>query len=215
MIERALATGAVLLLLALPAAAHTETVKGSVELGVEDALIENAGPIVVYLDKGDTASGTAANVPPARGPLQPVKFEIRQRHARFSPAFLVVARGDKVLMPNDDTIFHNVFSYSRPNDFDLGLYARGEMREVVFEHTGPVNLYCSIHESMSATVYVTPSRLFAIASADGRFAIEGVTPGRYRLRSWSRRLPAAETWVDVKKGEPAQVRLVIPQPVTP
>jgi plastocyanin len=214
MIERALATGAVLLLLALPAAAHTETVKGSVELAVEDALIENAGPIVVYLDRGDTPSGGAKGAS-ANAQIQPVKYEIRQRHARFSPAFLVVARGDKVLMPNDDTIFHNVFSYSHPNDFDLGLYARGEMREVVFEHTGPVNLYCSIHESMSATVYVTPSRLFAIASADGRFAIEGVTPGRYRLRSWRRRLPTDETWIDVKKGEPAQVRLVIPQPVKP
>jgi len=195
-------TSAALLLLALPTVAIAETVKGRVELGIEGAVLANAGPIVVYLDTDDTK--TSASLPAA-----PSRFEIRQRHARFSPAFLVVAKGDRVLMPNDDTIFHNVFSYSQPNDFDLGLYARGETREVVFDHTGPVNLYCSIHESMSATVYVAPSRLYTIAGADGRFAIDDVPPGRYRLRSWSRRLPAAETWVEVETGEATQARLVI------
>lgn len=202
MTDGALRIAAALLLLTLPASARSETVKGNVELGVEEVLLEHAGPIVVYLD-------TKVAPLPSASTAAPAKFEIRQRHARFSPAFLVVARGDRVLMPNDDTIFHNVFSYSRPNDFDLGLYARGELREVVFEHTGPVNLYCSIHESMSATVYVTPSRLYAIAGADGRFAIDGVPPGRYRLRSWSRRLPDAETWVEVKAGQPALARLVV------
>ena len=46
-------------------------------------------------------------------------------------------------MPNDDVIFHSVFSYSTPNDFDLGLYPRGESRgERRFQYPGVVRICC-------------------------------------------------------------------------
>ena len=71
-------------------------------------------------------------------------------------------------MPNDDVIFHNVFSYSTPNDFDLGLYPRGESRAKTFQYPGVVRIYCSIHESMNATIFVAPSIWHAVVGADGR-----------------------------------------------
>jgi hypothetical protein len=108
-----------------------------------------------------------------------------------------------VEMPNDDTIFHNVFSLSRPNTFDLGLYPAGESRNVTFRHTGLVRLYCSIHESMRGAVFVTPTPWFATASAAGDYRIAGVPPGSYRVRVWNERLPEATRAVSVN-GEAAQ-----------
>jgi plastocyanin len=123
--------------LALPAAAQeTATISGRVALAVEGIQLADLGQTVVFLE-----SGGAAPAPERRD-----KFVIRQRNARFTPEFLAIRAGQTVEMPNDDAIFHNVFSFSKPNHFDLGLYPAGESRRVTFAHAGVVKIYCSIHE---------------------------------------------------------------------
>jgi plastocyanin len=162
----------------LPAAAGV--VAGRVSLAVGDARLADLGPTVVYLDAGDA---------PAASTAIPGKVSVRQHNARFEPEFLVVVEGQTVEMPNDDTIFHNVFSFSRPNDFDLGLYPAGSSRQVVFRHPGVVRVYCSIHESMRGTILVTPTAWFSGVTASGEFRIPDVPPGRYRITVWNEKLP--------------------------
>jgi plastocyanin len=182
------------------AAAEAGSVRGSVELALEGALLADVAPVVVYLDG-------------VEGPLQ---FEVprrvptvRQQQARFAPDFLVVTAGQTVSMPNDDAIYHNVFSYSKPNAFDLGVYPAGEARSVTLRHAGVVRTYCSIHESMTGTILVAPSPWHAIVSEAGRFELRGVPPGRYRLWVWSARLPHVSQLVEVSAGRPSTPRIVI------
>jgi len=191
------------LLLAAPPAGATGTgaVEGRVRIAVEGASAFDVGPIVVYLEPVDALPGPRP--PAARVP------RIRQRDARFSPGFLVVSAGQEVSMPNEDRIYHNVFSYSKGNRFDLGLYAGGESRSVTFDRPGIVKIYCSIHESMSASVYVAPTPLFAQVSESGHFSLEQVPAGRYRLRSWCERLPEAQREVRVEAGRTLAVELEI------
>jgi len=183
-------TAALVLLFALGARAGE--VHGKVGVGVAGVSLEDAGPIVVYLESAGTQ--------PLSFSLPKRPLEIHQKDASFSPSFLVIAAGETVVMPNDDVIFHNVFSYSTPNDFDLGLYPRGESRAKTFQYPGVVRVYCSIHESMNATIFVAPSIWHAIANAKGEFAIRDVPPGSYRLRTWNRRLPPASQLVQVTGG---------------
>ena len=180
--------------------ARAGEVSGHVALAVEGASLEGAGPVVVYLE-GIDAPLVSANR--RRG------LEIHQKDASFSPVFLAIAAGETVVMPNDDLIFHNVFSYSTPNDFDLGLYPRGESRTKTFLYPGVVRIYCSIHESMNATIFVSPSSYFSVAGPGGAFSIRDVPPGKYRLRTWNRRLPPASQVVDVGVGTPAVAELVV------
>ncbi len=175
-------------------------VRGHVALGVAGADLAAAGPVVVYLEGVD---GPLAFEAPAR------KLEVRQKDATFLPSFLVIAAGETVVMPNDDLIFHNVFSYSTPNDFDLGLYPRGESRAKTFQYPGVVRFYCSIHESMNGTIFVAPSLWHTIAGPDGSFALRDVPPGRYRLRTWNRRLPPVTQIVDVGAGPPTLAELTV------
>jgi plastocyanin len=107
-----------------------------------------------------------------------------QRGKRFLPHVLVVPAGTEVSFVNEDKMFHNVFSLSRPNDFDLGLYEEGVARSKVFSEPGPVRLLCNIHASMSAFVYVVDSPWYAQADARGRFELRGVPPGEYVLHAW-------------------------------
>jgi plastocyanin len=181
------------------AGAEDASVAGRLSLALAGVALTDVAPAVVYLEAVD-----APAPPPPREPAT-----LRQHAARFQPAFLVVAVGQPVEMPNDDTIFHNVFSYSRPNDFDLGLYRSGEARTLRFAHAGPVRLYCSIHERMNGLIFVTPTRLFAVADAAGAFRIAGVPPGRYRLRAWTERLPELTRDLALASGENADVALAL------
>jgi plastocyanin len=189
---------ALVLLCALHARAGE--VHGKVGVGVQGVSVDDAGPIVVYLE---SASGQPLAFALPKRPL-----EIHQKDASFSPNFIVIAAGETVVMPNDDVIFHNVFSYSTPNDFDLGLYPRGESRAKTFQYPGVVRVYCSIHESMNATIFVAPSVWHAVADAKGDFTIRDVPPGTYRLRTWNRRLPPASQVVQVNSG-PVTANLVV------
>ena len=174
--------------------------RGHVRLELEGTRIADAGPIVAYLEP---LGATPAPLAPRAVPT------VHQRDARFSPQFLAIAAGQSVAMPNDDAIYHNVFSYSTPNDFDLGLYPAGESRTVTFRHAGVVRTYCSIHESMNATIFVAPSSYFAVAGATGEFVIRDVAPGRYKLTTWCERLPAVTREIQVQPGMGATVDLVI------
>jgi plastocyanin len=173
---------------------ETARIGGQLRVAVEGLELADAGSIVVFLEVLE-GTGPAADVD-----LAPAA--VRQNGARFDPTFLAVAVGQLVEMPNDDVIFHNVFSYSEPNDFDLGMYASGQSRSLRFEHSGLVRIYCSIHESMDGLIFVAPSRLFVRPDASGRYAIEGVAPGRYRLHVWSERFPEWVRPVEIDSNVP-------------
>lgn len=137
--------------------------------------------MVVFLEPADAKQKPDA----PKGP--PVV--VSQQNARFNPPLLVVPVGTQVDFRNDEKkeVEHNVFSNSEAKRFDLGLYKPGEKVDLVtFDQPGAVRLRCSIHRYMDGVVYVTPTPFFAVVDKDGGFAIKGVKPGKYRLKTWQR-----------------------------
>jgi len=90
-------------------------------------------------------------------------------------------------MPNDDDVVHNVYSFTGQNQFNLGLYAKGESRTVVFDQTGIVDVFCSIHHHMHARVFVVPTKYFANGMPGHSFTLADVPPGKYVLKAWHQR----------------------------
>lgn len=107
-----------------------------------------------------------------------------QKDKSFVPHVLAVPLGATVEFRNDDELFHNVFSLSKPNDFDLGLYKNGAQREQVFATAGPVHLLCNIHAAMNGWLYVSDSPWYAQANGNGRFTVKNVPPGQYEAEVW-------------------------------
>ncbi len=120
-------------------------------------------------------------------PRTPKEQVIEQRDRQFAPRVMAVPVGSTVSFPNFDTIYHNVFSTSEAAKFDLGLYPRGEAREVVLEREGIVRLGCNLHAKMVAYIVVVAVPHYAITDDNGQFFFRSVRPGRYRLRAWSER----------------------------
>ena len=117
--------------------------------------------------------------------------KITQKGAAFNPHVLPIMRGTTVEWPNNDDIFHNVFSFSEPMPFDLGLYKKGEKaKPIKFDVPGRVDVFCSIHASMSCVVLVLENPYFASTDKKGVYSIANVPPGTYKLKAWHERLPA-------------------------
>ena len=125
-------------------------------------------------------------------PPPPGKATVVQKDAAFEPRVLAISVGSTVLWPNEDDIYHNVFSMSEPREFNLGLYSAKEAPPAItFDRTGRVDVFCSIHTKMHCIVLVLPNPWFALSDARGRFVIRDVPAGTYKLRAWHERLPSA------------------------
>jgi plastocyanin len=123
---------------------------------------------------------------------------VAQKGAQFAPHILPVLAGTTVEWPNNDDIFHNVFSISEAKEFDLDLYKGNPPdKRVRFDRPGKVDVYCSIHANMNCIVLVLENPYFAATDADGKFTIKNVPPGKYKLKAWHERLPADEQEITV------------------
>jgi plastocyanin len=144
--------------------------------------------------------------PPVRGKA----VVIDQKNKTFVPGWAVIRRGTTVEFPNHDNIYHNVFSHSPGNSFDLGLYNSGTPGKThSFQSPGAVDIYCNIHPSMAASVLVVPNDLFAKVQPDGTFAIRNVPNGERKIVAWSPGTTPATQWVELKAGSNSDVELTL------
>jgi plastocyanin len=167
--------------LAVPAAAGTIT--GKVDL------VDRPGrrttdltDVVVFLDG-------------VKVKARPDKASVVMKGKTFIPHVVAVPVGGTVEFPNEDPIFHNAFSVSGENRFDLALYKRPKTGVQTFQHPGVVKVYCNIHPQMSAVVVVVDNPFFTKVQPDGTFTVENVPAGRHRLKAWHER--AGEATVEV------------------
>lgn len=119
-------------------------------------------------------------------PVRNHTIEIKQENKQFTPRLAVVQTGTQVVFPNLDTVFHNVFSTSPKNAFDLGSYRAGDKpRSVVMTSPGLVEVFCNVHQKMNVNIMVVPNNLYTKVRADGSFRIENVPVGARKVVAWS------------------------------
>lgn len=82
-------------------------------------------------------------------------YSASQKNRKFNPEKLQIKVGDTVNFVNDDNTPHSVYSDSRSNHFELGMYRKGQERKVHFDEPGTVEVECLIHPGMKMTVEVT------------------------------------------------------------
>jgi plastocyanin len=154
--------------------------------------------LVVILDGG------AAHAKP------PETVVINQRNMRFEPDLVVIPTGSTVHFPNADPIFHNIFSLSKIQAFDLGFYPQGQSRTVKFSRSGIVQVYCHIHANMYAAIVVTSSPWYARPAVDGSFSWSDVPAGHYRLTAWHKIAGLFKTEIDVPESGKMDTTIRIP-----
>ena len=146
---------------------------------------------------------------PGAAPAPTDHAVIRQREKQFDPPVTIVVRGTTVDFPNEDKMFHNVFSVSRPARFDLGLYKSGTTKSVEMTRAGTVDVYCNIHSEMVAKVKVLDNGYYTTTDEHGRFRIAGVPAGKVPVVAWLPTGDQVTTTVTVQSGQVADVKLEV------
>ena len=176
------------------------TVEGRVILLRSGAPAPDASNAVVWIE--GARGGAAA---PAEG-------QMKSEQKKFTPRVVLVRPNATVQFPNADSIYHNAFSVSGANRFDLGLYRSGASREKKFEERGLVRVYCNIHPQMIGFVMVVDSGFAAVTGPDGAFRFDGVPPGALRVKAWHEE--GGETQVPVTVGGGSDAPLTLRLDVT-
>lgn len=133
--------------------------------GAEDAF--------VYLESLDRTVPTETDEP----------VVILQRERTIIPHVTVTQVGQVVQFPNEDDVYHNLFSLSSGNRFSLGRYAPGVTETNVFHSPGIVHLFCDIHAEMAGVILVVNTPYVTRVDADGSYNLT-VPGGRYRAVAW-------------------------------
>lgn len=127
---------------------------------------------------------------------------------QFEPRLMAVRVGGTVRIHNSDPVYHNVFSLSKTKRFDVGRRAPGDDRNVIFDKTGKVDVFCDIHSDMHAVILVVPGRTFAIKklSDSGTFRFTDVPKGfDYVLHLYA--LGDRSTQLDISSTDKQKVTL--------
>lgn len=121
-----------------------------------------------------SAQGVTLNPSPKNAKL-PAVYMV-QKDKKFYPGALAVEVGESVVFRNQDAVFHNVFSVSKGNAFDLGLFKAplpGKSNNDVrtFSKPGKIDVFCNIHPDMGGVVMVVAHPYHANANIDGSFIL--------------------------------------------
>ncbi|MBI4585441.1 MAG: hypothetical protein HY717_15620 [Planctomycetes bacterium] len=169
--------------------ARGNTIFGQVKvLSADGKEVMDCSNVVVFLDKVKSDSAFPL---PRKNPV------ISQKKHCFFPRVLPILKGTTVDFPNDDAIFHNVFSLSAARPFDLDIYEPGRIKFVHFPNAGVVKVYCNIHPDMISNIIVLNNPYFAVTDKKGFYVIAGVPDGDYPLRIWHERGGEARKEVSV------------------
>lgn len=167
--------------------------------------------ILVYLTR----------TPPLSLDLAGAQFMMDQQNLTFVPHILPIPVGATIQFPNNDEVDHNVFSMSRTKKFNLGSYKPGEIKTVLFEKPGIVELRCDVHAEMSAFIMVMKNPYWAVTDAKGRFEIpdlndlkqHGISdvgslpPGKYFIKTWHEKLKTQKRAVIVPNDSDVSVEI--------
>ena len=186
------------------AAVHSGTLvrAADLSLSVLDRRGAGLGEVVV------TAAPQSGTVRAALGGAHAVMDQINRA---FVPGVLAVAVGTSVDFPNNDSVSHQVYSFSPAKRFQLPLYKGKSHEPVLFDRAGLVVLGCNIHDQMVGYIYVTDAPYFGTTSADGSLKLKGLAAGKYKVTFWNPLIadapPSLSMSVEVKEGDAGSTKL--------
>jgi plastocyanin len=186
------------LLISIQTQAHD--VSGTVEVLLKgEKKKTDLSSVIIYLDPISQSS-----IPEEALKKQ---FSMATKNKQFLSRALAIPAGAKVQFPNLDSIFHNIFSVSSPNQFDLGLYKGGASKSQSFQQPGVVKVFCNVHPQMSATIVVSASPYYTVADQAGAFKLGDIPNGSFQLRAYAEE---GQTGKKIDVGDkPLQMNLTI------
>ena len=160
-----------------------------------------AGAVVWLAD-----ARTGKRVPLAR------RFELVNARCRLEPRVQAALVGGTLNVRNDDPAPHRNRFIRQRTGRTIANVSQTDAGQVVpvdraFTEAGVIEVRCDDHPWTRAWIAVFDHPYYAVTGADGRFAMDSVPAGEYRLVAWHPRLGRVEKDVKVTSGPAESVEL--------
>jgi hypothetical protein len=115
---------------------------------------------------------------------------------------------------SDDPVPHNVHTYAESNrNYNESMNQLHRSLELRFSRPEQFRIGCDLHGWMRAYVVVAANPYYAVTGEGGKFQLDGVPPGNYRLKVWQETLGEMEKDIVVEAGKTTKVDFTfVPKP---
>jgi plastocyanin len=171
--------------------------------------------VVAWIENppGENASPRSAAAPPPATGAGPA-VDMDQRGCVFTPRVVLLPAGGTVNFLNSDRLLHNLHGRPKSNAPFNRTQPKGRTIPLAFAQPEIFSVDCDLHSWMKAWVVVAEHPYYALSDAEGRFTLDGLPPGRYKVRLWHETLGSLTREVEVPSSGRADlaVQMSLPKP---
>jgi plastocyanin len=132
------------------------------------------------------------------------KQKLDQQACAFVPHVVAAPAGSVLDVVNSDPVLHNARAQaSETRAFNYAMPIKGHTVPTKLKKEGFFKVSCDVHPWMRAWVVVLPTAAISITDANGAYALEGVPPGKHKIKIWHERLGEREDAIEVTAGAAA------------
>ena len=171
--------------------------------------------VVAWIENPPAESASPGTAAAASRPSgQSAAVEMDQKGCVFAPRVVLVPVGGTVNFLNSDRLLHNLHGRPKANAPFNRTQSKGRTIPLTFAQPEIFAVDCDLHSWMKAWVVVAEHPFYAVSDAEGRFTLDGVPPGRYKVRLWHEALGAVTRDVEVPSSGRADlaVQMSAPKP---
>jgi hypothetical protein len=129
----------------------------------------------------------------------------------FMPHVGIGFKGQKLIMKNDDPMFHTFDVHAYPSGMEVysaSFPDKGSVVAKTLRKSGLLELSCYAHPWQHAYVYVFDHPYAAITDEKGKFVIKNIPPGTYDVEAWHEGLGKVRlSNLKVESGKPIKINL--------
>ena len=143
----------------------------------------------------------------SKGPKPKQPPVIDNKRCRYDPHVVVVPAGVELIIKNSDRFLHTTQAKDKSGAtaFNVALPSKDQEQKKSFKKPGIYSLHCDVHTWMKGTAYVTGGELATVTDAAGRFALEDVPAGSYKLKLWHESMGEHTFDVTVTPEKPVEI----------
>jgi plastocyanin len=131
-------------------------------------------------------------------PERKEKAKLDQQQCQFVPHVLVAPLNTTLDVVNSDAVLHNVrASEGDKKLFNYAMPIQGHVVPTKLRRDGIFKVACDVHPWMRAYLLVLATDKYAVTNDKGDYKIDGLKPGKYKVRMWHEKLGEKEQEIEI------------------